>query len=71
MAFLGQLPIASGRWSVFFRPPPLATGHFLNHQLPYRIRARSARRVRWAKVETDYRERPSNEEVAAALDAFE
>jgi peroxiredoxin len=28
-------------------------------------------RVRWAKVETDYRERPSNEEVAAALDAFE
>ena len=28
-------------------------------------------RVRWAKVETDYRERPSVEEVAAALDAFE
>jgi peroxiredoxin len=28
-------------------------------------------RVRWAKVETDYRERPSNEEIAAALDAFE
>jgi peroxiredoxin len=27
--------------------------------------------VRWAKVETDYRERPTNEEVAAALDAFE
>jgi len=29
------------------------------------------RRVRWAKVETDYRERPTVEEVAAALDAFE
>ena len=28
-------------------------------------------RVRWAKVETDYRERPSVEEVAAALDSFE
>ena len=28
-------------------------------------------RVRWAKVETDYRERPSSEEVAAALDALE
>ncbi len=28
-------------------------------------------RVRWSKVESDYRERPSNEEVAAALDAFE
>ena len=28
-------------------------------------------RVRWAKVETDYRERPTVEEVAAALDAFE
>ena len=28
-------------------------------------------RVRWAKIESDYRERPSNEEVAAALDAFE
>jgi peroxiredoxin len=28
-------------------------------------------RVRWAKVETDYRERSSNEEVAAALDTFE
>ena len=28
-------------------------------------------RVRWAKIENDYRERPSNEEVAAALDAFE
>ena len=29
------------------------------------------RRVRWEKIESDYRERPSNEEVAAALDAFE
>lgn len=28
-------------------------------------------RVRWARVETDYRERPSVEEIAAALDAFE
>ena len=28
-------------------------------------------RVWWAKVERDYRERPSNEEIAAALDAFE
>jgi peroxiredoxin len=28
-------------------------------------------RIRWEKIETDYRERPSNEEVAAALDAFE
>lgn len=28
-------------------------------------------RVRWSKIETDYRERPSNEEVATALDAFE
>ncbi len=28
-------------------------------------------RVRWAKVESDYRERPSVEEVAAALDALE
>jgi peroxiredoxin len=28
-------------------------------------------RVRWAKVETDYRERPTVEEIAAALDAFE
>lgn len=28
-------------------------------------------RVRWSKIETDYRERPSVEEVAAALDAFE
>jgi hypothetical protein len=28
-------------------------------------------RVRWRKIERDYRERPTNEEVAAALDAFE
>ncbi len=28
-------------------------------------------RIRWAKIESDYRERPSNEDVAAALDAFE
>jgi peroxiredoxin len=28
-------------------------------------------RVRWSKIESDYRERPSNEEVAAAIDAFE
>jgi len=28
-------------------------------------------RIRWMKVESDYRERPSNEEVAAALDSFE
>jgi peroxiredoxin len=28
-------------------------------------------RVRWSKIETDYRERPSKEEVSAALDAFE
>lgn len=28
-------------------------------------------RIRWMKIESDYRERPSNEEVAAALDAFE
>lgn len=28
-------------------------------------------RVRWARVETDYRERPTVEEIAAALDAFE
>ena len=28
-------------------------------------------RVRWAKIESDYRQRPSNEEVGAALDAFE
>ena len=28
-------------------------------------------RIRWIKVEEDYRERPTNEEVAAALDALE
>lgn len=28
-------------------------------------------RVRWSKIESDYRERPTNEEVAAAIDAFE
>ena len=28
-------------------------------------------RVRWVKIESDYRERPSTEEVGAALDAFE
>jgi len=28
-------------------------------------------RVRWMKIESDYRERPSNEEVAAALDGVE
>jgi len=28
-------------------------------------------RIRWLKIESDYRERPSTEEVAAALDAFE
>lgn len=28
-------------------------------------------KVRWSKVESDYRERPTTEEVAAALDAFE
>lgn len=28
-------------------------------------------RIRWLKIENDYRERPSNEEVGAALDAFE
>ena len=28
-------------------------------------------RVRWVKIETDFRERPSNEDIAAALDAFE
>ncbi len=27
--------------------------------------------IRWEKIEEDYRERPSNEEVAAALDAIE
>jgi peroxiredoxin len=28
-------------------------------------------RVRWAKIENDYRERPTNEDIAAALDAIE
>jgi len=28
-------------------------------------------RIRWMKIESDYRERPSNEEVATALDAFD
>jgi peroxiredoxin len=28
-------------------------------------------RIRWSKIETDYRERPTNEEVAAALDSFD
>jgi len=28
-------------------------------------------RIRWMKIESDYRERPSNEEVATALDSFE
>ena len=28
-------------------------------------------RIRWLKIEADYRERPSNEEVAAAIDAFD
>jgi hypothetical protein len=27
--------------------------------------------VRWAKLESDYRQRPTNEEIAAALDRFE
>jgi peroxiredoxin len=27
--------------------------------------------IRWMKIESDYRVRPTNEEVAAALDAFE
>jgi peroxiredoxin len=27
--------------------------------------------VRWEKIEDDYRQRPTNEEVAAALDAFD
>lgn len=26
-------------------------------------------KVRWSKIETDYRQRPSNEEIRAALDA--
>ena len=28
-------------------------------------------KIRWMKVESDYRVRPTNEEVAAALDSFE
>ena len=28
-------------------------------------------KIRWMKIESDYRERPTNEEIAAALDAFE
>ena len=28
-------------------------------------------RVRWSKIETDYRERPTEADVAAALDSFE
>jgi peroxiredoxin len=28
-------------------------------------------KVRWSKIESDYRERPTTEEVAAALDAFD
>ena len=28
-------------------------------------------RVRWSKIESDYRERPTVEDVGAALDAFE
>ncbi len=28
-------------------------------------------RIRWLRIETDYRERPPNEELAGALDAFE
>jgi len=28
-------------------------------------------RVRWLTIESDYRVRPSNEDVAAALDAFQ
>ena len=28
-------------------------------------------RIRWMKVETDFRERPSNAEIAAAIDAME
>lgn len=27
--------------------------------------------VRWEKIEADYKERPSIEEISAALDAFE
>lgn len=28
-------------------------------------------KIRWAKIEDDYRERPSSEDVAAAIDAFD
>ena len=28
-------------------------------------------RIRWSKIESDYRERPTNEEVAAAIDSIE
>lgn len=28
-------------------------------------------RIRWMKIESDYRERPATEEVGAALDAFD
>ena len=28
-------------------------------------------KIRWMKIESDYRQRPTNEEVAAAIDAFE
>ena len=28
-------------------------------------------RIRWMKIESDYRVRPTNEEVAAAIDAFD
>jgi len=31
----------------------------------------AAGRVRWMKVETDFRERPSNAEIAAAIDGIE
>ena len=31
----------------------------------------SAGRIRWMKIESDYRVRPTNEEVAAALDSFD
>ena len=27
-------------------------------------------RVRWSRIETDYRQRPSNEEIRAAIDAI-
>ena len=30
-----------------------------------------AGKIRWMKIESDYRERPTNEEVAAALDSFD